>query len=387
MITGFGSVQTAVEAMQMGAADYLMKPCNNTELIIKIQRALDARRKENELLELRKAIGTTFNYANIISRSERMKDIIRLIQQVADSDLTVLIQGESGTGKELVARALHHNSKRKQYPFIAVNCSALPENLLESELFGHEKGAFTGADRQKIGRFEEAHLGTLFLDEIGDLSPNVQVKLLRVLQEKAFERVGGNQTIRTDARIVVATNRDLETMMRQEDFREDLFYRLNVFPITLPSLRERLEDIPLLAEYFVHRHEGLGGGRVKFIAPSALNELMNHQWRGNIRELENLVKRAMVKASGDTIATFELPSVQGRDPALTADMRASLDPGTPFKEYLSAIIRHAEEGYIIRMLQQHKGNINLMAKMMDVDRKTIYRKLAEYSIDPALYRQ
>jgi DNA-binding NtrC family response regulator len=259
--------------------------------------------------------------------------------------------------------------------------------LLESELFGHERGAFTGADRQKIGRFEEAHLGTLFLDEIGDLSPNVQVKLLRALQEKAFERVGGNQTIRADARIVVATNRDLETMMRQGDFREDLYYRLNVFPITLPPLRDRLEDIPLLAEYFLHRHTGLGGGRVKFIAPSALNEMMNHHWRGNIRELENLVKRALVKSSGDTIATFELPSVQGRDPDMTAGKSIQADPGTPFKEYLSAIIRHAEEGYIIRMLQLHKGNINLMAKMMDVDRKTIYRKLAEYSIDPALYRQ
>ncbi len=267
MVTGFGSIETAVEAMRLGAVDYLTKPSNNDELLIKIRKALDMQQKDRELQKLREELRTTYSFGAMVSRSGPMKEVIRQIQRVADTDVTVLLQGESGTGKELAARALHFNSIRKDSPFVAVSCSAIPETLLESELFGYEKGAFTGAVRQRVGKFEEAHTGTLFLDEIGDIAPAVQTKLLRVLQEKSFERVGGSGAVNIETRIIAATNRDLELMVRQGDFRGDLFYRLNVFPIKLPPLRERMEDIPLLAEHFLERYASLSGSRVKAIAP------------------------------------------------------------------------------------------------------------------------
>jgi DNA-binding NtrC family response regulator len=387
MVTGYGSISAAVDAMYHGAADYLTKPCNNSELLLKIRKALDTQQREKELKMLREEVRGTYSFSNMITRSDKMKEIIRQVRQVADTDVTVLIQGESGTGKELIAHALHFSSTRSTGPFVPVNCSAIPENLLESELFGYEKGAFTGAMRQKPGRFEDAHTGTLFLDEIGDLAPAVQTKLLRVLQEKKFERVGGNTHIAVDTRVVAATNRNLEVMMRQGDFREDLFYRLNIFPITLPPLRERLEDVPILAEHFLGRHLTLSNGRVKHISPGAVSDMMNYAWRGNIRELENLIKRAIIKTSGDTITHIELPAsneVYSTPPTSDATLAVTLD--TPFKDYLSTIMRDAEEKYLLRMLRLYKGNINQIAKLMDVDRKTIYRKMAEYSIDPASFR-
>ena len=386
MVTGFGSIQTAVEAMRLGAVDYLTKPSNNEELLIKIRRALDVRSKDRELKLLREELLGAYSFGNMISRSDKMKDVIGQIQRVADMDVTVLVQGESGTGKELVARALHFNSKRRPNPFVVVNCSAIPENLLESELFGYEKGAFTGATKQRSGRFEDAHTGTLFLDEIGDMPSSLQTKLLRVLQEKAFERVGGNISLSVDTRIVAATNRNLEGMVQEGSFREDLFYRLNVFPIKLPPLRERLEDIPLLAEHFLHRHADLGGRRVKQIAHTVINDMMNYSWRGNIRELENLLKRALIKATGDTITHIEL--VQNFSPSVqpTEDAAPPVDLDTPFKEYLDAIIADAERKFLVRMLRLHKGNINRIAKLMDVDRKTVYRKMSDHSIDPSSYR-
>ncbi len=386
MVTGFGSISSAVEAMRLGANDYLTKPCNNAELLLKIRRAVDSQAKDRELKQLREELHTTYSFGSMVSRSEKMKQVIQSIRQVADTDVTILIQGESGTGKELVARALHYNSNRNSRPFIAVNCSAIPENLLESELFGHEKGAFTGAMKTKPGKFEEASSGTLFLDEIGDLAPTVQTKLLRVLQEKTFERVGGNMSIQVDTRIVAATNRNLEVMSKQGDFREDLYYRLSVFPIHLPALRERLEDVPLLAEHFVQRHLSLAGGRVKFIAPSVITSMMNYNWRGNIRELENLIKRAMIKTTGETIMSIELPTGDGT-PLVTKGPTAEVDLNTPYKDYIGAIVRDAEEKYLVRMLRLYKGNINQIAKLMDIDRKTVYRKMAEYSIDPAGYRE
>ncbi len=387
MVTGFGSIQTAVEAMRLGATDYLTKPANNDELLIKIRRVFDNQRKEHELQQLREELRQTYSFGNMISRSAKMKEIITQIRQVADTDVTILVQGESGTGKELVARALHFNSKRRSAPFVAVNCSAIPDNLLESELFGYEKGAFTGATKQRAGRFEEAHTGTLFLDEIGDLAPSVQTKLLRVLQEKTFERVGGNIPIAVDTRVVAATNRNLEVMMRNGEFREDLYYRLNVFPIMLPPLRERLEDVPLLAEHFLHRHTEMVNGRVKFIAQGVISDMMNYSWRGNIRELENLLKRAMIKTTGDTITALELPEDTPATHATPSPESAiSLSLDTPFKDYLATILHDAEEKYLIRMLKLYKGNINQIAKLMDVDRKTVYRKMSEYSIDPSNYR-
>ncbi|MBI5474349.1 MAG: sigma-54-dependent Fis family transcriptional regulator [Ignavibacteriae bacterium] len=385
MVTGFGSISSAVEAMRLGANDYLTKPCNNAELLLKIRRAMDAQAKDRELKRLREELHSTYSFGNMVSRSDKMKKVIQSIRQVADTDVTILIQGESGTGKELVARASHYNSNRCSRPFIAVNCSAIPDSLLESELFGHEKGAFTGAMKTKAGKFEEANGGTLFLDEIGDLAPTVQTKLLRVLQEKTFERVGGNAPIHVDTRIVAATNRSLELMIQQGDFREDLYYRLSVFPIRLPALRERLEDVPLLAEHFVHRHQTLTGGRVKYIAPSVMTCMMNYTWRGNIRELENLIKRALIKTQGETIMEIELPTGNGM-PSSSKEPMPEVDLNTPYKDYVAAIVRDAEEKYLVRMLRLYKGNINQIAKLMDIDRKTVYRKMAEYSIDPAGFR-
>jgi two-component system response regulator AtoC len=386
MVTGFASIGTAVEAMRLGARDYVTKPCDNDELLIKIQRALDERKKDRELQELREELRGAVSVGNMISNSAAMKHVFEQIRQVADTDVTVLIQGESGTGKELVARALHFNSRRRTNPFIAVNCSAIPESLLESELFGHEKGAFTGAARQRAGKFEEASTGTLFLDEIGDTPTSVQTKLLRVLQEKTIERIGGEGSITVETRVVVATNRNLEVMMLQGDFREDLFYRLNIFPIMIPPLRERLEDIPILAEYFVKRHSDLGNGRVQFIAPSIISAMMGYHWRGNVRELENLIKRAIIKTTGDTITSLELPASPGSPHPEPAERDSPVDLTTPYKEYLSTIVRHAEESYLLRMLRLHRGNINQIAKLMDVDRKTIYRKMDEYGINPASFR-
>jgi DNA-binding NtrC family response regulator len=386
MVTGFASIRTAVDAMRLGAHDYVTKPCENAELLIKIERALDVRGKDRELKHLREELQDKFSFGTMISHSQSMKQVFRQIQQVTDADVTVLIQGESGTGKELVARALHVNSWRAAHPFVAVNCSAIPESLLESELFGHEKGAFTGAVRQRLGKFEEAHSGTLFLDEIGDTPPSVQAKLLRVLQEKTIERIGGGAPIAVEARVVAATNRNLELMMLQGDFREDLFYRLNVFPITLPPLRERLEDIPILANHFIQQYADLGKGKVKYIAPAVMSEMVSYGWRGNIRELENLIKRAIIKSSGDTITSLELPTRKEPERPTADESQTSADTNAPYKDYISSIVSRAEESYLVKMLHLHKGNINQAAKNMEIDRKTIYRKIAEYHLDPASFR-
>jgi len=382
MVTGFGSIATAVEAMRMGALDYLTKPCNNEELIVKVRKALEAGKKDRELKYLREELNTTYSFGNMVSRSAKMKEVFEKVRKVADADVTVLIQGASGTGKELVARALHFNSNRKAMPFVAVNCSAIPENLLESELFGHERGAFTGAIKQRVGKFEEANGSTLFLDEIGDIAPSLQSKLLRVLQEKKFERVGGNTSLEVNTRVVAATNRNLEMMMRDGDFREDLFYRLNVFPISLPPLRDRLEDIPLLSEHLLKRYADLAGGRTLTLAPEAITNMMNYDWPGNIRELENLLKRAMINATGGGITALDLP----QSSSVGIESGPAADPNTPFKDYVSTILRDAEKKYLLRMLEKHKGNINQIAKLMEVDRKTVYRKMSEHSINPSEYR-
>ena len=387
MVTGFGSIQTAVDAMRQGATDYLTKPTNNDELLIKLRRVLEMQRQNRELRSLREELHSTYSLGNMVSRSPAMRHIIQLIQQVSNTDVTILIQGESGTGKELVARALHFNSARASRPFVVVNCSAIPENLLESELFGYEKGAFTGATRQRAGKFEEANNGTLFLDEIGDISTAVQTKLLRALQDKTFERVGGTGSISVNTRVVAATNRNLDLMVRQGDFREDLFYRLNVFPITLPPLRERLEDIPLLTEYFLKRHADLAGGNVKSVATAVIGDMMNYTWRGNIRELENLIKRAIIKSPGEIITIMELPNADPAGPKTAGEPAEGMNLNTPYKDYIGNILRHAEERYLTRILRLCKGNINQVAKLMEVDRKTIYRKMTEYSIDPSSFRE
>jgi len=315
-----------------------------------------------------------------------MKTVIQKIQRVTDTDVTVLVQGESGTGKELVARALHYNSIRRARPFIVVNCSAISENLLESELFGHERGAFTGAAKTRTGRFEEADGGTLFLDEIGDISGGVQTKLLRALQEKTFERVGGNAPITVDVRIVAATNRDLDAMVRQGQFRSDLYYRLNVFPIKLPALRERMEDVPLLVGHFLERHSNLSGGKPLRVTPQVTSAMMRYAWQGNICELENIVKRAILSTTGEEIVDLDLPEQAEEMRPFGPDLD-STSLVMPFKDYLSTITRDAEERYLRRALRQSRGNINQVARLMNIDRKTVYRKMTEYDIKPVEFRE
>ena len=386
MVTGFASIATAVEAMRLGARDYVTKPCENDELLIKIRRALEDREKEQELARLRREVRGVYGFGNIVGRNGRMKEVYTLVEQVAGTDVPALILGETGTGKELVAKAIHFNSSRADKAFVVINCTALAETLLESELFGHEKGSFTGAHRQHTGKFEEAHGGTIFLDEIGDVPLHIQTKLLRVLQEGEIQRVGGKETITVDSRIVAATNRDLTAMIDAGKFREDLYYRLNVFPIRIPPLRERMDDLPDLVDHFMKKHAGLANNRVTNVSPAVLPAMMNHTWRGNVRELENLIKRAIIKATGDTITSVELPEVPldaGRTPP-PAD--GAVGPNTPFRDYLGAITRHAEETYLLQMLRLYKGNINQIAKLMDLDRKTVYRKMNEYQIDPGTFR-
>jgi len=386
MITGFGSIQTAVEAMREGAYDYLTKPCNNDELLIRVRRALAEKKKSAELERLREMIETTHNFSNIVSRNERMQQAFKLVRQVAETDVTVLVLGETGTGKELIARAIHFNSARRDKPFITINCSAIPETLLESELFGHEKGAFTGANKQRIGKFEEAGGGTIFLDEIADLPLHVQTKLLRFLQERQVERVGGSTPIIVDARVVAATNRNLPDMVTAGTFREDLYYRLNVFPITLPPLRERIDDIPLLAEHFLEKHRSLARQPIAGFSPSVIHQMMNYEWRGNVREMENLIRRAIIKADGNTITALEL--LQDIQTPQSHEVTESPSRTTvPYKTYLEQVVRDAEVKYLFRALKECSGNLNQVAKMMDVDRKTVYRKIEEYKIDVSKFKE
>jgi len=381
MITGYASVKTAVEAIRLGAYDYITKPCDNDELLIKVRRVLEDRKKDREIRQLREELRGTYSFSNIVSQSDSMNQVFKSVRQVADTDATVLVLGETGTGKEMLAKAIHFNSSRKAKPFIVITCSALSESLLESELFGHEQGAFTGARRFRVGKFEEANRGTVFLDEIGDIPLHLQTKLLRVLQEKEIERVGGNRPIPVDVRVIAATNKDVAGMAKSGQFREDLFYRINVFPIHLPTLKQRLNDIPLLTEHFVRKHADLSGGRVTGVAPSVLSSLASHHWPGNVRELENIVKRALIKTGGTVITSVELP--QGNRPSISSPV---LSGETPFKDFIKTIVQNAESRYLIEMLERHQGNVKVVADLMDLDRKTVYKKIEEYGIDLARYR-
>ena len=302
----FGSVNTAVEAMRSGASDFVQKPFAIEEMELKIAKALEHRRLQHEVDYLRHTQPDIYDFNRIVGASGALESVLNLVRKVAKSTSTVLIKGETGTGKELIAGAIHHNSSRANRNFVRVNCAALQENLLESELFGHEKGSFTGADRQRIGRFEQANGGTLFLDEIGDMSPNTQAKILRVLQEQEFERVGGTRTIRVDVRVITATNRHLADMVEQGLFREDLYYRLNVIAIEIPPLRERKDDIPVLARSFIRRFTGDLKKRIEGLDPQAEKTLVRYNWPGNIRELENTIERAVLLAEGPTITTDDL---------------------------------------------------------------------------------
>jgi Nif-specific regulatory protein len=306
LMTAFGSVTTAVEAMKAGAFDYVQKPFEIEEMEVKIEKALEVKRLKHELDYLRHTQQDIYEFDRIVGSSEALQRVLDMVKKVAKSNTTVLIRGETGTGKELIAGAIHHNSLRTSRNFVKVNCAALQENLLESELFGHEKGAFTGADKQRIGRFEQADGGTLFLDEIGDMSPSTQAKILRVLQEHEFERLGGTRTLRVDVRLIAATNRDLSSMVQAGRFRDDLYYRLNVVSIEMPPLRERKDDIVPLANFFIRRFAGELKKKTEGIEPDAQKLLMRYNWPGNIRELENTIERAMLLAEGHGIAAGDL---------------------------------------------------------------------------------
>jgi Nif-specific regulatory protein len=306
LMTAFGTVQTAVEAMKIGAFDYVQKPFEIEEMEVKIEKAIEHRRLRHEIDYLRHTQQDIYDFDRIVGASGALQSVLNIVKKVAKSNTTVLIRGETGTGKELIAGAIHHNSLRAARNFVKVNCAALQENLLESELFGHEKGAFTSADRQRIGRFEQSDGGTLFLDEIGDMSPNTQAKILRVLQEHEFERLGGTRTIRVDVRLVAATNRNLPQMVANGQFREDLFFRLNVVSIDMPPLRERKEDIEALSEFFIRKFAGELKKKVDGLATDALKLLMRYNWPGNIRELENALERAVLLTEGPLITAGDL---------------------------------------------------------------------------------
>jgi DNA-binding NtrC family response regulator len=307
MITATRTVKTAVEAMKLGAYDYVTKPFDADELGLIISRALSSQALEKEVKYLREEMDKNFGFENIIGKSKTIEDIFNVVRQIADSKSTVLIMGESGTGKELISRAIHYSSNRRNYPFITINCAAIPETLIESELFGHEKGAFTNAIEKKLGRFEIAHQGTLFLDEIGELSLATQAKILRFLEEKEFTRVGGSKTIKVDVRLITATNKDLPQLLKKGSFREDLYYRINVVPIVIPPLRERKEDIPLLLDHFIMKFNKENGKNVKGLSKEALELVLNYEWPGNVRELENLMERLIALTQKELIQADELP--------------------------------------------------------------------------------
>jgi len=371
ILTAFSSVESAVEAMKKGAFDYLTKPVDAGELGLTVARAFDFDRLQRENATLRERLGERFDFGQIIGGSRPMRDLYETLALVAPSDATVLITGESGTGKELIANAVHQNSPRADGPFIKVNCAALHENLLESELFGHEKGAFTGAGERRQGRFELADKGTLFLDEIGDMSPTTQAKILRVLQEGEFERLGGTKTLKVDVRVVTASHKDLERMAGEGAFRQDLFFRLSVVPLHLPALRERPEDIPLLAEHFLRHYSDKNRKDIRSFRLEALEALIAFDWPGNIRELENAVERAVILCLDEQITLRELPPAV-RQAAETAERPVVPRPGMTLKEM--------EKEMIIATLQKVDGNRTRAAQILGVSRQTLQNKLKDYDL-------
>ena len=372
VMTAFGAVQSAVEAMRAGASEYLTKPINLDELLVSLARVLEHQALRREARQLRQRVRDRVAPANIIGDSPAMQRIFEVIDQAAPSRATILITGESGTGKELVANAIHDRSPRAAGPFVKLHCAALAESLLESELFGHERGAFTGAVARRDGRFQQADGGTLFLDEIGEISPALQVKLLRFLQEHEFERVGGGQTVRVDVRIVAATNRDLADEVARGRFREDLFYRLNVVSLHMPSLRERKTDIPTLAAFFLDRYARENGRAVTELSPETMALLCSHDWPGNVRELENAVERAVVMSQGPVIEPRHLP--------------ANVRPGVPTQPGLPAIpgstLAQLERYAILETLRATGGSTSRAAEMLGVSVRTIQYRLHEYNAAP-----
>ena len=373
MMTAYGSIENAVEAMKAGAYHYVTKPVNLDELDLIIGRALKSRKIEAENANLHEQLDQKFGLENLIGQSPSMLQMFDIIRQVAPTRASVLITGETGTGKELVAHALHNLSPRKAGPFVAVHAAALPTTLLESELFGHEKGAFTGAVERRAGRFEMADGGTIFLDEVGELEPAMQVKLLRVLEERRFERVGGNKTIEVDVRLVAATNRDLKKMVAEGKFRDDLFYRLSVVTVNLPPLRERRDDVPLLVTAFNRQYSEENNTPVRDITQEAINLLMAYDWPGNVRELRNAVEQMVVLARGERLTVRDIPAAirSGADLTKISVVR----PG------VTMTVEEAERQLIIQALKDTEGNRTKAAEKIGMSRRTLHRKLKEYHLE------
>lgn len=374
MVTAHGTVETAVEAMKEGARDYVLKPIHLDEILSKVNNFAYMKRLARENEELRKELNERYNFDNIIGRTPEMMQVFNLIKDVAPVKATVLIRGENGTGKELIARAIHYSSNRRRKPLVNINCGALPENLLESELFGHVKGAFTGADKDRTGRFEQASGGTIFLDEIGEISTNLQVKLLRVLQERQFEKVGGNETIEVDVRVIAATNSDLEKAMQNGNFRQDLYFRLNVIELKVPPLRERRDDIPLLVSHFVEKHSERIEKSINVVDDSMLEVLKTHDWPGNVRELENVVERAIVLAKSDTLTTNDLPPTIAQNHHLEPAIQFNGDQG------LNDLINMYERRVISQALNDCNGNKVKAAKKLRINRSTLMSKCKKHEL-------
>ena len=370
VMTAFGTVETAVEAMKAGASDYVLKPFSLAEMRMVVQKELDVHRLREENRSLREALGKRYEHPNIVARSAKMQEVLATAEQVAVTNSTVLLGGESGVGKDLIARAIHEKSKRATGPFIKINSTAIPENLLESELFGYEKGAFTGAAGSKPGKFELADKGTLFLDEIGDVPPATQVKLLRVLQEREFERLGGTKTIKVDVRLVAATNRDLRAALEEGTFREDLYYRLNVVPIDIAPLRDRKEDIPELVDLFIARFAKDSGKQIKGITPDALPILTAHHWSGNVRELQNVIERACALSSGPTLTIADI-RLDPRSKPAEAD-NGFLPEGHTLEQWEDEMIREA--------LRRANGNKSLAARLLGLSRNALRYRLSKIGI-------
>ncbi len=377
IITGYGTISSAVAAMRQGAYSYLAKPVDASELRLVVARALEHHYLKRENIQLKKQLHQRYGFANMVGQSAAITRVFDLIRKVADTDSTVLVQGESGTGKELIAHAIHYNSSRRDGPLIPVNCAAIPEELLESELFGHERGAFTHALRTRLGRFEQADGGTIFLDEISEMSPGLQVKILRVLQDHAFERIGGVKTIRVNIRVIAATNKDLEALVAENHFREDLFYRLNVIPIMVPPLRERTSDIPLLVQHFLTEFSRKRKRPRKRFSPGVMDLLLQHAWPGNVRELENLVERLVILTEGEVIEVADLPEkFQAGSKAVPVTLEELPAGGTD----LNAAVQSLERHLILQALEQSEWVKSRAARLLNLNRTTLLEKMKKQNI-------
>jgi DNA-binding NtrC family response regulator len=372
VMTAFGTVETAVEAMKAGASDYVLKPFSMAEMKLVIRKELDVQKVREENRSLREALGKRYQYQNIVARSAKMQEVLALVERVAPTNSTVLLGGESGVGKDLIARAIHQNSRRASGPFIKVNSTAIPDTLFESELFGYERGAFTGANASKPGKFELADKGSLFLDEIGDVPAPIQVKLLRVLQEREFERLGGTKTLKVDVRLIAATNKDLRAALEQGTFREDLYYRLNVVPIDSPPLREHKEDIPDLVNHFLQRFSQNNGKHVESITPAALKLLMDYHWPGNIRQLENTVERAVALSTKPVIDVQDVHLDTGSSRSAANAPAPLLPEGMTLEQWEDEIIREA--------LRRADGNKSQAARMLGLSRNALRYRLSKIGV-------